>query len=244
MGCGKTSVGRALQRLAAAEQQASVETQASGAAGAWPATDSTHPAGGEGAWLAGSSPSRLTPPSADVDGPPATEPRVLRPGQPDTTPAGKPIRFADLDEEIVRREGRSVQEIFRTRGEATFRAAEYEALADLIGSYSGDETLLIALGGGTLMRPASRELVRACCHCIYLRASVQTLAAHLSGAGAGGSTPEVAARPLLAGPGTLEEKIARILADRTAVYESTARHIIDTDGRTISDLATAILPFL
>ena len=202
-----------------------------------------------------------------------------------------PIRFADLDEEIVRREGRNVQEIFRTRGETAFRAAEYEALADLIGSYSGDETLLIALGGGTLMQPASRELVRACCHCIYLRASVQTLAAHLSGAGAGGSTletfsgavadgassaaaalssgragstpsaaatlprvgagstpsaaaPEVAARPLLAGPGTLEEKIARILADRTAVYESTARHIIDTDGRTISDLAAAILPLL
>lgn len=188
-----------------------------------------------------------------------------------------PIRFADLDEEIVRREGRSVQEIFRTRGEAAFRTAEYEALADLIGSYSGDETLLIALGGGTLMQPASRELVRACCHCIYLRASVQTLAAHLSGAGTGGSTletfsgavadgassaaathsfvagagstpsaaaPEVAARPLLAGPGTLEEKIARILADRTAVYKSTARHIIDTDGCTISDLAAAILPLL
>lgn len=174
-----------------------------------------------------------------------------------------PIRFADLDEEIVRREGRSVQEIFRTRGEAAFRAAEYEALADLIGSYSGDETLLIALGGGTLMQPASRELVRACCHCIYLRASVQTLAAHLSGAGANGApsaaavlssggagstpsaaAPEVAARPLLAGPGTLEEKIARILADRTAVYESTARHIIDTDGRSISNLAAAILPLL
>ncbi len=196
-----------------------------------------------------------------------------------------PIRFADLDEEIVRREGRSVQEIFRARGETAFRAAEYEALADLIGSYSGDETLLIALGGGTLMQPASRELVRACCHCIYLRASVQTLAAHLSGAGADGApsaasarpsvagadsvsgavsspiaaaalssgragstpsaaAPEVAARPLLAGPGTLEEKIARILVDRTAVYESTARHIIDTDGRSISDLAASILPLL
>ena len=36
--------------------------------------------------------------------------------------------FVDLDEEIVRREGMSIPEIFETQGEAGFRACETRAL--------------------------------------------------------------------------------------------------------------------
>src|SRR5689334_14980044 len=52
--------------------------------------------------------------------------------------------FVDLDQVIEAREGRSIREIFETRGEAEFRRIEHEALA-VCGEMN--ETV-IALGGG------------------------------------------------------------------------------------------------
>ena len=192
-----------------------------------------------------SSPYGLTPPSLQ-DGPPATEPRVLRPsgGNPDcqTNPSttDDSIIFIDLDQLIERQQGRKVQEIFAKQGEAAFRRMELEALQEAISSYEGG-TLVIALGGGTLMTPECRELVRMCSHCIYLRATARTLAERLQGAceasglsaangQASGQPSAIASRPLLAGEGSLEDKLAALLAVRGPVYEASAHHIIDTDG--------------
>ena len=63
--------------------------------------------------------------------------------------------FTDLDELVVRREGRSIPEIFR-EGEAAFRKAELEALRELLGRDS-DGPEVIALGGGTLTSEAARS---------------------------------------------------------------------------------------
>ena len=144
--------------------------------------------------------------------------------------------FVDLDEEIERREGVSVQEIFRTRGEGAFRALESSVLRDLLScSCSAQQSLVIALGGGTLTNPQCRELLKE--HdalCIYLRASVETLASHLSSGG------DLAARPLLAGPGTIEEKISGLLSLRSGLYESSADFILDTDGLSPEQIAGQI----
>ena len=176
---------------------------------------------------------RSAPPPACAGGPPASGPRAARPsGFNPCTASSQGVSlpsiqfFVDLDEEIERREGVSVQEIFRTRGEGAFRALESGVLRDLLScSCSGQQSLVIALGGGTLTNPQCRELLKE--HdalCIYLRASVETLASHLSSGG------DLAARPLLAGPGTIEEKISGLLSLRSGLYESSADFILDTDG--------------
>ena len=57
--------------------------------------------------------------------------------------------FLDADEEIVRRAGCSIPEIFAAQGEAGFRRAESAVLADL-GKHSG---IVLATGGGCVTRP-------------------------------------------------------------------------------------------
>jgi 3-phosphoshikimate 1-carboxyvinyltransferase len=57
--------------------------------------------------------------------------------------------YVDLDEEIVRKTGRSIPEIFAAGGEAEFRRIESETLREISAP-------IVALGGGTLLDPANR----------------------------------------------------------------------------------------
>lgn len=61
----------------------------------------------------------------------------------------------DLDDEIVRRSGRSIAEIFAGDGEVAFREWERATLTDLM---QAEGLRVIALGGGALTQPATRTL--------------------------------------------------------------------------------------
>ncbi len=99
------------------------------------------------------------------------------------------IDFLDLDDYIESRQRRKIKEIFETEGEAAFRAIEFSTLREVIGEHrqmlnqvqddSCSPTLILALGGGTVMTPACAELVRTYTHCIYLQASFDTIVDHL-----------------------------------------------------------------
>lgn len=78
---------------------------------------------------------------------------------------GKP--FLDLDEEIVRKEGCSIPEIFKKGGEDSFRIIETRTLKDCL-SFSA----VIATGGGIVMREENLELLKDNGMVIYLYASV------------------------------------------------------------------------
>ena len=174
--------------------------------------------------------------------------------------------FMDLDAVIEETQGRSIPEIFATDGEAAFRQMEVEALAQIIESRkhrghkqslpsqatglslcwqrgstvsvlsaagtANCDNIIIALGGGAVMTPECAELVREKTHCIYLRASVDTLLSHLE--------KEAACRPMLQGA-SLRTRIEELMALRSSTYESTAHLVIDTDGRTVEEIATALL---
>ena len=60
------------------------------------------------------------------------------------------VSFVDLDAEIVRVAGQAIPEIFATRGEAAFRDLEARTLTQI------RDAGVVALGGGTLLREASR----------------------------------------------------------------------------------------
>ena len=64
--------------------------------------------------------------------------------------------FVDLDEEIVKADGRSIPEIFAAEGEAGFRAKE-TAAAQRFGKEKG---LLISCGGGIVLRPENLRALR------------------------------------------------------------------------------------
>ena len=137
--------------------------------------------------------------------------------------------FMDLDSVIEEREGRSIPEIFATEGEAAFRRMEAEALRKCIYGQASDK-LVVALGGGTVMTEECAKIVHEKTVCIYLQASVETLMDHLAG--------EVDNRPMLAG--NLRTRIEELMSIRSATYEKTAHIMIDTDGKTIEEIAREI----
>jgi shikimate kinase len=63
------------------------------------------------------------------------------------------LRFIDLDDEISRRLGVPIPEIFTSRGEAAFRAAESAELARCAAL----DDVVVATGGGAFCSAANRE---------------------------------------------------------------------------------------
>ena len=93
---------------------------------------------------------------------------------------------------------------------------------------------IISLGGGTIMTRECAEIVRERTMCVYLRATVETLAEHLEG--------ETQGRPML--KGNVHQRITELMAQRAATYESTAHVIIDIDGMSVDEVAHAIIDSL
>ena len=113
-------------------------------------------------------------------------------------------RFVDLDAVIEAAAGLTVPEIFRTRGEEAFRAAEGEALDRLpVGADAA-----VALGGGALLPAGRSEQVRALGRLIWLDAPLADLLERCRGQGA---------RPLLTDPAQARQLLdARLPGYRTA----------------------------
>jgi shikimate kinase len=86
--------------------------------------------------------------------------------------------FVDLDARIESREGHTIAEIFRDRGEDAFRLAETNALGDLIETLDLGRDLnrdmVVALGGGTFAQERNRELLRSW-PSIFLEAPIEEL---------------------------------------------------------------------
>ncbi len=146
-------------------------------------------------------------------------------------------RFMDLDDVIESREGRTIPEIFAAEGEAEFRAMELEALKMVINEYSASGNLVLSLGGGTVMTPECAGLIHEHTYCIYLRATVDTLVKNLEGEAAGRPMLQSHAGAAQTNPEALRARISDLMAQRSSTYESVAHSIIDTDGKTINEIA-------
>ena len=81
------------------------------------------------------------------------------------------IPFADVDHAIQDRAGMSVSELFSQRGEAAFRELESEVLQSLIAAGPS----VIATGGGTVLKPENRSLLKERTLAVYLEASLPEL---------------------------------------------------------------------
>ena len=78
----------------------------------------------------------------------------------------------DLDRQIQEQAGRSIPEIFAAEGEAGFRDREERALAQVA---ERPQALVVATGGGVVLRRANRERMRTAGAMVYLRADLDTL---------------------------------------------------------------------
>src|SRR5262245_7134678 len=145
------------------------------------------------------------------------------------------VGVADLDGMIEAVEGCSVAELFERAGEAWFRRREGELLDEALRS----GVRVVACGGGVVLDPARRRLLRERCRVVWLEASPEVAAARVAGAGA----DPARTRPLLAG-GPPRERLERLLAERAPLYAEAAHVRVATDGRTPEDVADAVLEAL
>ena len=68
--------------------------------------------------------------------------------------------FLDVDEEIERRQGRTIKQIFEQEGEPYFRQIESELLEEIL-TQGSRESMVVALGGGTVAQPVNAQRIRA-----------------------------------------------------------------------------------
>ena len=83
--------------------------------------------------------------------------------------------FVDLDQLIAAREGATVAELFRTRGEAGFRQAELQAAQ----AATTHERVVIAAGGGAFAQEATREVLARGALTAWLRCDFDVLLARV-----------------------------------------------------------------
>jgi len=139
--------------------------------------------------------------------------------------------FADADDLVEAAAGKSVAEIFAAEGEAGFRDREAAAVRELCAR----DRLVLATGGGAVLRPANREVLRGAGFVAWLVASPDTLWARLRG------DPATAARrPNLTAAGGIEE-VRTLVAAREPLYRELAHFTADADGPSPREVADAIL---
>jgi len=81
------------------------------------------------------------------------------------------LPFVDADNEIESAAGMTIPEIFEKHGEPYFRAGEARVIARLLDQ--GPQVL--ATGGGAVMDPQTRELIRDKAVSIWLKADIEVL---------------------------------------------------------------------
>jgi shikimate kinase len=81
------------------------------------------------------------------------------------------LAFGDADAEIEQAAGKSVQDIFRDHGEASFREGERRVIARLLES--GPQVL--ATGGGAFMNEETRNNISSRGIAVWLRADIELL---------------------------------------------------------------------
>ena len=129
------------------------------------------------------------------------------------------LKFVDMDAEIERRCGVSVQQFFADRGEEAFRRLERELLRELTSA----EDTVVATGGGVPCFFDNMELMNGAGVTVYFKLAPEKLAARLEHG--------TAKRPLLRGKSQRElvEYIRENLERREPFY-SRARLIVACDS--------------
>jgi shikimate kinase len=137
-------------------------------------------------------------------------------------------RFADLDQLIESREGRTIPQIFQAEGEAGFRALEHGVLAESL-AVPGSGSTVLALGGGAFVVEKVRALLRERqVPAVWLDAPAEELFRRCE-------QPEVV-RPLRRDP----EQFTKLYEQRLSSYRQADLHVI-TKGKEISAIAEEIV---
>jgi shikimate kinase len=137
------------------------------------------------------------------------------------------VSFVDSDAAIESRLKEPIRSFFAREGEGRFRDIEQAVISDLCASNSG----VLATGGGTVLREASRQALRQAATVVYLRCTPEELYRRLK---------RDTQRPLLQvrDPRAALQQLYR---ERDPVYRELADFVIDTGRPTVHSLVGMVL---
>jgi shikimate kinase len=140
----------------------------------------------------------------------------------------------DVDAVIESRSGRAISDIFAVDGEAAFRVLEADVVAEVLGerAVAGQQPIgcLVALGGGAVLTPSTRDRLADCDAVVWLHAEPAVLAGRLAGD---------TSRPLLEGDPLA--RLAALAAEREDIYRRVATHDIDVAGLTLDEVVARVV---
>ncbi|WBF65505.1 MAG: shikimate kinase [Candidatus Kinetoplastibacterium crithidii] len=139
-------------------------------------------------------------------------------------------KFIDLDYEIEAACGVKIPLIFEIEGESGFRKRE----SDFLKRYSLDERIVLATGGGAVLAPDNRQILKSRGIVVYLKAELDVLFKR---------TNSDHNRPLLATKDPYL-KLQSLLELRDPMYHEVADIIIDTSFYNVIDIAKELVLML
>lgn len=137
------------------------------------------------------------------------------------------LRFVDSDTEIERRIGMPIKDYFAQHGEESFRDREQEVIDEL----TVQPDILLATGGGAVLRPSNRDALHSRTHVFYLRSTPEELHRRLR---------HDTHRPLL----QVEDPLRRLrdlYRDRDPLYRRTAHFVVEAARPSVPALICIIL---
>lgn len=135
--------------------------------------------------------------------------------------------FVDSDTVIEARMGMPIRDWFVLHGEEAFRDVE-QAVIDELSQRQG---IVLATGGGAVLRPSNRNALHARCHVFYLRSSPEELHRRLR---------HDTQRPLLQVDDPLK-KLRDLYRERDPLYRRTAHFVIEAARPSVQALTNMVL---
>ncbi len=138
------------------------------------------------------------------------------------------VPFLDTDEEVIKRTGKGISEIFTLFGETYFRKIEQSVIIDLLHTY---EDAVISTGGGLPSYGKNMDLINRMAFSVFLRADFDVLWSRIS---------KDEERPLVK---MGREKVKELYERRLPFYEK-AHFIVDTGKQNPEEVVSEILNHL
>lgn len=141
--------------------------------------------------------------------------------------------FVDSDEEVEKAAGMTIEDIFRTHGEADFRAGEVKVIARLLK----DQGIVLGTGGGAFINPETRALVKSSALSVWIKADFELLFQRVS---------RRSNRPLLktANP---RETLQKLIEARYPIYAEADVTVVSRDvpqDQVAAEVIDAVLDYL
>ena len=136
--------------------------------------------------------------------------------------------FFDTDNEIIDKTGVTIDHIFDIEGEEGFRERESKILENLCQM----SNIILATGGGIVILPKNREILKNAGMVVYLFSTVDQLLRR---------TAKSKTRPLLEYSTNRKKTIIELLEARDVYYHEVASFVVDTTGKKLHEVINLII---